>query len=267
MIGSAFVDETGTGDEPRMLVGGIVAGALRWLGFSREWRQLLDRAEVPYAHHLEMDRNRGPFARERWWLDKKNAFSIAQMKILRNWCQLGLTVSLDKALFKEVYARDFPKGCSPDSAYGVACKELILMTQKHCTEYFADVEAINFVWESGHKNLGNVRQIFEDLKVCYGEKARNLGVFMDMAREQALPLQAIDQLVVFARQTEPEVKAQGRIGEVPPGALLHEVMERLPAGETFPVFYHELTEERLLWHRQNKMEMRSLRRRAKRQGG
>lgn len=266
MIATVFVDES-YGDGPRLLVGGLVSSWHKWMGFSAEWRQMLVSANVPYAHYLEMDRNKGPFPRQQWGVVRKTRFLRTQREILQRWVTIGLTVTIDQELYRKVYRPNFPVRCSPDSAYGLAAKELILMAQRHCSDYFEEVDAINFVWEEGHQNLPNVEQIFRDLKVCYGERARTLGAFIRASRLSAPALQAVDQLTVAARQSEAVAKAKGMFGEVPRGVDLDTVMAMLEPGEHFPVFYHELTAERLQWHRDNAAEMGLFKRKAARARG
>jgi len=264
MIATVYVDES-YGDTSRLLVGGLLSSWHKWLGFTLAWNSLLDRAEVPYAHYLEMDRNKGPYAdRTVWNRGRKSAFLQVQYDLMRDWCQMGLTVSIDTQLYNDVYRANFPKGHSPDSAYGIASKELIVNAQRHANEYFSDVESLNFVWERGHQNLPNVQQIFFEMKDSLGDKAKSLGNFIPLSRTEAVALQLIDQLAVAARRTESQAKKKKLFADVPQGADLATVEGLLAPSETFPIFYHELTEERLLWHREHKVEMNQLIRQARR---
>lgn len=259
---SAFVDES-YGDDGRLLLAGLIASWDSWAGFNIEWKRLLQNAGVPYAHYLEMDRNKGPFGRDVWNVARKAAFLRVQREIADRWVQLGITVSVDLRLYGEVYRPDFPKRASPDSAYGIAGKELILSVQRHCAELFAGVQTINFAWETGHANLPNVAAIFQSLKDCYGEKAATLGSFISLSRTDAPALQAVDQLSVAARTAEVKAKAESRFASVPEGSSLGDIGALLAPGETYPVFYHELDEARLLWHREHAKEMATLRRRTR----
>jgi hypothetical protein len=266
LIASIFVDES-YGEGSRLMLGGLISSWHKWHGFSIEWGRLLASANVPYAHYFEMDRNKGPFTPSVWVIGRKSQFLYAQRAILQRWVALGLTVSIDTELYRDVYRANFPKRCSPDSAYGVAGKELILAAQRHCNEYFENVEQLNFGWEQGHQNQGNVQQIFDDLKTCYGEKTQTLGSFKLLRRESALPLQAVDQLTVAARHAEPDAKKYGLFGQAPDNADLDEILMMLAPDEKFPVFYHELTEDRLRWHREHAAEMALFKRRAARARG
>ena len=265
VIVSVWIDETGTGDEPSLMVGGIGASALNWLSFSQQWSALLGNANVPHAHLYKMERNEGPFSdRTVWGVSRKAAFVSAQLPILQKWCQFGLTVSLDKHLYRDVYRKDFPAGTSPDSAYGLACKELILAVQEHCGRLFNEADSINFVVEEGHVNMPNAEQIFRELKLCFPEGAENLGTLFPMSRDDGKPLQAIDHLVVMARRAEPRMLKDDAFLSYFEEDRLSDMVEKLPDGETFPVFYHPLTEDRLRWHREHKAEMSKILRRIKR---
>jgi hypothetical protein len=111
-----------------------------------------------------------------------------------------------------------------------------------------------------------VQEIFFAMKDCLGDKAKSLGNFIPLTRTEAPALQLIDQLAVAARRTEPEAKKKKLFADVPQGADLATVNGLLAPNEKFPIFYHELTEERLLWHREHKLEMNRLLRQAKRAG-
>jgi hypothetical protein len=262
MISSVWIDETGTGGEGRLLVGGIGATALAWIGFTQEWSPVLERAKVPHAHLYKMERNEGPFSdREVWGISRKMAFAHVQFEILKKYCQFGITVSLDLQLYNDVYRRDFPAGVSPDSAYGVACKELILATQAHCERFFKEADPINFVVEEGHRNFPNVEQIFRELKLCYPDLTKNLGTLFPMNRDNGKPLQAIDQLIVMARRSEPQMLADNSFVSYSEEDVLPDLMEKIP--DPFPIFYQPLTEERLRDHRDHKAEMAKITRRLK----
>jgi len=266
MVTSVWIDETGTGGDPRLMVGGIIAGAMKWLGFSQQWSLVLQTAGVPHAHLYKMERNEGPFVnRDIWGVSRKAEFFKIQFDILKKWCQLGLTVSLDMQLYHDVYRKDFPSGASPDSPYGLACKELILATQAHCERFLEDAGIINFVIEEGHPNLPNVQQIFRELKTCFPEETENLGTLFPMSRDNGLPLQAIDQLVVSARRVEPQMIARNGFIHYTEEDSVPDMLAKLPEGNTFPIFYHDLTEERLLQHREQKLETCRILRRRKRQ--
>jgi hypothetical protein len=232
------------------------------MGFTQEWSQVLERAKVPHAHFYKMERNEGPFSdREVWRVSRKMAFAHVQFEILKKYCQFGITVSLDLQLFDDVYRKDFPKGVSPDSAYGVACKELILAAQAHCERFFQDADPINFVIEEGHRNLPNVEQIFRELRLCYPDLTKNLGTLFPMDRDRGKPLQAIDQLIVMARRSEPQMLANNSFVNYSEEDILSDLMEKIP--DPFPIFYQPLTEERLRHHREHKTEMAKILRRLK----
>ncbi|HET9639934.1 MAG TPA: hypothetical protein VFP12_12085 [Allosphingosinicella sp.] len=260
MLASAFVDES-YGDDGRLMLAGLIASWDKWRGFGIDWTHLLKQAEVPYAHFYEMDRNQGPFSdREVWGRGRKGAFIKAQTDIMRKWCELGVTVSIDLAAYKRVYREQMPPKVSSYSAYGVAGLEMVLCVQRHCFQLFSDADTINFVWERGHQNLPNVQEIFHDLKDCYGEKARSLGAFIPLSRTEAPPLCIVDQLCVSARRIEPEAKERNLFAKPPPKATLADIQAMLPPDETFPVFHHEIDEIRLAELRDLTVEIKQLRR-------
>jgi len=260
MLMSGFIDESGAGDEPVLLMGAIIAPALEWHGFSVAWQALLDDEAAPYAHYFEMDRNEGPF--ENWGVAKKARFLQGQYPILNAHCKLGLTVSLNKDLYNEVYRKDFPKRASPDSAYGVCAKELIVQAHRLTRRHFGEGTDLNLVIEEGHPNLPNVVEIVQDIKRCYPE--HRYGPLIPMEKRKALPLQAIDQLAVACRRYEPTAIRDDLFATTPPEATMEEICLSLAEGERFPIFYVSLDQERLHLHRKAKAEIARIKRAQKR---
>lgn len=245
MLASAFVDES-YGDDGRLVLAGLVASWDKWRGFGIDWDHLLKQAEVPYGHFYEMDRNKGPFADKQLWnVARKSAFVSAQHDMVKKWCELGVTVSIDLALYKEKYRVGLPAKVTPFSAYGVAGLEMFLTVQRHCNDLFSDVDTINFAWERGHQNMPNVQQIFYDLKDCFGERARTLGAFIPLTRDEAPALSVVDQLCVSARRLEPTAKEQNMFRSAPPNATLADIQAMLPGDERMPIFHHEIGEARM----------------------
>lgn len=258
MVVSCFVDEAGTGDEPNVILAGLVADLNGWLAFNSSWQEQLNEHQVPFAHMVDMKNTRGVFAD--WDTPRSSKFSRGNLKIIKANCAFGFTVSLSKQLYHEQYRADFPPKVSPDSAYGLCAREVFGRALTLSADLFGYEGPINFIFESGHKNSGNAAQIFQDLK-AHSTEGERYGFFALADKQRTRPLQGADQIAYLARRHEPEALRTDSFKKV-----LAKQYAGAPTSvqkDGCPIFYYGIKEDALTFFREQALVLRKHKQRSK----
>ena len=81
---TAYVDESGTDEGNRFIVlGGLLSDGKRWMAFSRRWKKILKKADVPYSHMREFAHNSGAF---RKWHSLNKQFEPQRHDLMKQLC-------------------------------------------------------------------------------------------------------------------------------------------------------------------------------------
>lgn len=247
---SAFVDESGSSDEPTLVLAGLISDLDGWMALKLEWQQILRLYGAPYAHYTELRHGYGPF--RDWTHEKRGNFVTSCFNAWSRHCKAGISVHLKKTLYEEVYRQDFPKGCSPDSAYAICAAEIFGGAMQIARECLHHDGKINFVFEQGHANAPNALRLHQDF-TKYAENREALGPLTFMERAHAEGLQAADHLAHATRVCSGEALSIGamiaRSGDTETGGCR--------------LFPREITAEALLWRKGQALALRSQRRREK----
>ena len=257
---SAFVDESGTGDEPNVILAALVGEVNGWLAFNAEWQTMLDVNEVDHAHYKDMRGSRPPF--RGWTMNKKERFSRTSYAIIKERCLFAFTVSLSKALYREKYREPcLAEGISPDSAYALCAREVFGYAINMAEKHLGYTEPMNFIFEAGHVNSTNAAAVFEDLKE-HSEVGQRLGFFALEDKKKLKPLQGADHLAHQGRRSE---AAQLKKGFIEVDANRYSEDFSSIHADGCPVFYWAFTEEMLDYHRRQHHVLKGIRKR-KRKG-
>lgn len=256
---SAFVDESGTGDEPKVVLAAIVSDVNGWLNFNAEWQAGLDADGLEYAHYTDMRQGRGRY--EGWSIKKKDGVSRRNFATIKQNCLFGFTVSLDKELYKSSYLKKCQaERMGADSAYALCAREVFGYAIHLARTHFQIAAPMNFIFESGHRNSTNAAAVFNDLKAHSVEKD-SFGFFSLEDKKKLKPLQGADHLAHQGRRGEPKALKEGFI-EVLGNAYADALVSVQQDG--CPVFYWPITEEMLDFYREQHRVLRKLKIREKR---
>ena len=254
---SAFVDESGTGDEPNVVLAAVMSNVEGWITFNPEWQRLLDENRLDYAHFKDLRKGCGQY--EGWSINQKERFSRACMAAMKQHCIMGFTVSLNKQLYAEKYRDPCRQDrISPDSAYALCAREVFGWAARMTDEYIDYRGPINFVFESGHRNAPNAAAVFADLK-AHSDIRDRLGFFALEDKKKLRPLQAADQIAHQARRSEAEALKNKTFTAVDSAHYVGNLTSVVTAG--CPFFYFALDEEMLEFHRQQQRVLRGIKRR------
>ncbi len=196
---TAHVDESGTGGDDRILLGGLVARDHKWFDFALHWRRILKRADIPYSHLVDMENGKPPFAG--WDRPRTGHFvSKASRPILKH-CDFGLTVAIDLEAHKTQYRAQLSDKVHKDSAYGLCARAMIEGMTVIAQQRFGPRVLLNFIFED-NEHYGDARRIFNDFKDHVPALAINLGTITPGRREEFGGLQAADLIASIGRRTE-----------------------------------------------------------------
>ena len=205
---SAFVDESGTGDEPNVVLAAIVSSVSGWLDFNANWQELLTDNRLSYAHFTDMRKGRDQY--EGWSIAKKEEFSRRSMRIIKANCFFGFTVSLNKELYKKYVERCRAERIGPDSAYALCAREVFGFAVRTAKDYFGYTSPMNFIFEAGHRNATYAAAVFNDLKE-HSEIKDRLGFFSLEDKKKLRPLQGADHIAHQGRRNEAKALRTGGI--------------------------------------------------------
>jgi hypothetical protein len=172
---------------------GFVGHAYQWSRFETKLRRIQERDGFKIFHAKDFKGKSGEFA---GWDDTKGQRLISDLtELVRDNLTEGLTVALEHSRYQKEYrAPPIPKKMSLDSQYGVcfrACLAQILdlMARR------GNRDKMHIVFEGGHKNVGDCRRIFDDIKSRYSRSGSDiLGTFSVEKKETCPPLMVSDFL-------------------------------------------------------------------------
>jgi hypothetical protein len=232
----AFVDESGTGGNPRVMMAAVVARAHRWHGFNAKWGKLLKKEHldhIGYSHIVDMENGRDPF---RGWDRRQTAKFVEQTApLLKHYGDFGTTVALSIEDHKQHYLSHLTARARRESPYGVCARILIESVVCEAMEAFGYGTVVNFVFERS-QHFESARCAFNDLKEHVPAIAPNLGR-IELGEKTVPGLQAADAISSIGRRNEPTAEFM----PVEPGTC------RVPRDHgRIPIFHVFIEETRLL---------------------
>lgn len=200
MLITSYVDESGTGGEPRVMLAALTCRATRWHRFNNLWRKMLKRYAIPFSHISSMERHDKPF--EDWTSLRTKNFKLEAVRLLFDECEFGGTTAIDLSLYRESYRNQLDDRTHKDSAYGVCARVMIESLVINMKQYFPGENVMNFVFENS-QHYGDVKRVFDDLKAHVPEIGPYLGTITPGEKREFSGLQAADFLASQGRIIEP----------------------------------------------------------------
>lgn len=198
----AYIDESGVGGQPRVMLAGLVSRATRWHGFHWHWQKLLKREKIDFSHIVAMENGEPPF--EGWDRARCRPFVGAASKIMNEYCDFGITAALSIEDYKAHYRGKLPKA-HKDSAYGVCARALMECIVMETVEAFGPETVVNFVFER-NDHFEDARRIHAELRDHVPRVAPHLGQIAPGEKNDFGGLQGADLLASLGRRSEPTAK-------------------------------------------------------------
>jgi hypothetical protein len=164
LIVTIYIDESGTHDSGVTILGGWVGRLGQWAKFDPQWKRLLKRNRLTCFHSKEMRHTQGEF--RGWKVHQKQNFIEKAAKIGLKNLEFGFTIILGDDDYQKYYIAGYrPKEVPLDSRYGLCFRYCLGIVPAFAKESFADSDIeINFVLETGHRNIGDAHRIFKRVR-------------------------------------------------------------------------------------------------------
>lgn len=234
MLVTTYVDESGTGGEPRLMLGGLIQRAHKWFRFNRRWAKLLKKSDIPYSHLVAMENKEPPF--ENWGQERTQQFVRQTIPLVEQDVAWAVTVAIDHSLHEKEYRGKLHPRAHKDSAYGLCARKLMESVYITAKRFWGSDIVLNFVFEDSD-HFGEAARVFNDCKAHIPEMTPHLGKIMSGKKADFCGLQAADFLASHGRRMEPILK----ITEIKePYRSLAEA--RGAAGDKIPVFHFAIAD-------------------------
>jgi hypothetical protein len=199
----AFIDESGTGGDPRIMLGALVARAHRWHAFHQHWQRLLDTEGIEFSHVVAMENKEPPF--EDWGMQRTAAFVRRARKRMDKNCDFGMTVALSLDDHEKHFRSKLAKRTHRDSCYGTCARAMMAAVTAESISVFGPDTILNFVFENNDR-FEDARRIFNDYKTHGGRIAHHLGKIAPGEKREFGGLQGADLVASLGRRNEPTAK-------------------------------------------------------------
>lgn len=198
---TAYVDESGTGGQPRVMLGALVARAHRWHAFNYQWKKLLKREKIPFSHIVAMENKEPPF--EEWGRKRTGPFVSRVRPLLKRYLDFGLTVAVSVDDHREHYIAKLSKRARKESCYGLCARSVIEHVVPEAVVAFGPDTIVNFIFEDSSQ-FESARCAFRDLKDHVPLLAPHLGRIAPGEKTELAGLQAADLVASLGRRAEPK---------------------------------------------------------------
>jgi hypothetical protein len=203
----AHFDESGTHDQSPLLVMGMTLSTVeKWEAFNEEWGALLAREGVPYFHFADLIGRRKPHYNK-----FKNSIEVQSLidecaGLIERHLEMSCISLLKKSDYQAFYReRDWNQAKLPrDSALGVLFRASVSWIPIFLERAGLDDDpVIDFVYEAGVKNAGDLQRLFQLFKQrAPDEWKRRLGCLTFAKKGEACGLEASDCLSIGALRQE-----------------------------------------------------------------
>jgi hypothetical protein len=251
MIVTVYIDESGTHESGVTVLGGWVGRMGQWSGFDPLWRKLLKKNGLDHFHSKSMRQSRGQF--KGWRVFEKLEFTQRAAEVALKHLEFGFTVALSDAAYEQHYIAGYrPKKIPLDTRYGLCFRHCLSLVPMMAKDAFKGRDLdISFVLESGHKNAGDARRIFDRVKtqglknpdeIKIVEMLKTL-TFEDKGQRPGLQVADINAYSAYQHESGAKVLEIGTIEDP-----IHAVAEGKRI-QKVPVFRLELREVELLTYK------------------
>jgi len=229
-----YLDESGIQDaSPILVMGGAAATGSQWQIFDRQWGAVLEREQLPYIHYVDMVGRRKIY--RKYSTPEVVRIGAELASIALSTIPLTVSALLRPDDYHSIYTIDETRRLHRNIPLGI----LFRATASFLPSYIVDAglddqPLIDFVYETGAKNAGDIAQLYEVLKTEtrpeWGERlgtltfvekggARGLdladGVSFNSFRQERDEHGTSPTLIEFSSHTMPEDASPLAHGTVP----------------------------------------------------
>jgi hypothetical protein len=250
----AYYDESGTHDDSAMTVlAGFAARPNEWALFEREWQKILNKWKLPFIHTKHL------FHKQKFykgWPDKKLGHLWNDLLyVIQEREIFGTKTVLYHDDYRIFYRMDgpFAKKERLDSRYALCFRSLLHSLPS--SYLIGHIERdFRFVLEAGHRNAGDARRVFDELKASKHYDHRSIiGETVSFATKPDFgALQAADMLAYWAFATERWAEDESERG------LYVSDFEREILQSRLQIVEHLITPQDLRQQRENFLRKRKL---------
>lgn len=161
---TVYIDESGTHGAPLMTMGGLVGRLGQWVTFDAKWRRMLHEKQIDHFHLKKMKHSQGPF--KGWSRRAKDEMMRHVDRIIHRHTLFAFTIMLrDDEYVEHYHSGERPKKARLDSRYGLCFRLCLSVVPDMLRSAFPDDEIdLHFVLEAGHKNFGDAKRVFDEIK-------------------------------------------------------------------------------------------------------
>ena len=203
---TVHMDESDThGAAPNIIMAGFLGHAYQWRRFEKKLVAIQQQYGFRIFHATEFAGKTGEF---KGWSDDKCMGLVQDLTELvqRNLSE-GFTIDLPHAEYDTFRASNLPSGMRLDTQYAL-CLRGSIAHLLHVLKFKGPSTRLNVVLEAGHKNAGDARRVFEDIKKICGEFGDTLlGDFTTARKFDAMPLMVAD----FMAFTYSKMRSSGAV--------------------------------------------------------
>jgi hypothetical protein len=161
---TVYLDESGTHKaSPILVMGGAAATASQWQIFDRQWGAVLEREQLPYIHYVDLVSRRKIY--RKYSTPEADHIGAELTSIALSTIPLTVSAVLRPDDYRSIYKVEATRRLNRNSPLGI----LFRATASFLPSYIADAglddqPVIDFVYEAGATNAGDIARLYELLK-------------------------------------------------------------------------------------------------------
>jgi hypothetical protein len=245
LLFTAYFDESNThGPAPDMIMAAFMGTARGWELLLRRAREFQRDYGFDAFHATDLKHRSGKF--KGWGVPKSSRLVGDLAEAIRDHLTEGVTLTLPYTRYKNEYcAAPVPKGMRLDTQYGLCFRACLWRLMQVVDGNHNKKNKLKIVIEEGHKNIGDVIRVFNEVKAEYDRLGFSvLGTITIAKKAECLPLMIAD----FQAYASSLSNARLKSGQ--PG-YFEMVGERTPPSGQAAITRIELTAEALRAYKTN----------------
>lgn len=188
IVRKAFIDESGTHDgSPIMTVAGYLFKQEQARRFSRDWRKVLEKFQIPAAHQTDCATGNGDY--KGMSMSDRIKVSTKLIENIRRRSSYGFGVSIDPA----AYDRIVGQVNNAPSAYSYALLQCFALLSRWAEKSGFEGK-ITYIFEAGHASQREASRFLDSILSSGSRLSRFYAGHSFISKECALELQAADML-------------------------------------------------------------------------
>jgi hypothetical protein len=199
MILTAYFDESGTHDgSPYTVMAAVMGHGCQWTAFQRDFNNLKRSFGFSVFHAKEVRAGKGEFAN--WSAERVQALINGMMLSSANLMEAVTFVVSNSDYEKYYQGGETPRKIRLDTRYGLSFRSCLSHLSAEAVRRLGQhkkfgLTKLNVIVEDGHKNVGDVKRIFDEMKAEHAEFGLNLlGTLTFCGKHGADPLMIADYL-------------------------------------------------------------------------